>query len=125
MKVLTIKQPWATLIALGYKKYEFRSWKTNYVGEFYIHAGKAVDKEAMKKFNYLNLNYPTSKIIAKVTLEKCIKLDSAICTSINKENNLIYGNKIREGYAWKLKNVELINCEKEVKGQLGLWNINI
>lgn len=32
MKVLTIKQPWATLIALGYKKYEFRSWKTNYVG---------------------------------------------------------------------------------------------
>ena len=30
MKVLTIKQPWATLIIQGDKKYEFRSWKTNY-----------------------------------------------------------------------------------------------
>ena len=28
MKVLTIKQPWASLIVDGYKKYEFRSWKT-------------------------------------------------------------------------------------------------
>ena len=38
MKVITIKQPWATLIAEGIKKYEFRSWKTNYRGEIYIHA---------------------------------------------------------------------------------------
>ena len=30
MKVITLKQPWATLIIDGYKKYEFRSWKTNY-----------------------------------------------------------------------------------------------
>ena len=26
MKVLTIKQPWATLIMQGDKRYEFRSW---------------------------------------------------------------------------------------------------
>ncbi len=31
MKVITIKQPWATLIAKGYKEYEFRTWKTKYV----------------------------------------------------------------------------------------------
>ena len=29
MKVLTLKQPWASLIVEGYKEYEFRSWKTN------------------------------------------------------------------------------------------------
>ena len=34
MKVLTIKQPWATLIAKGYKEYEFRTWKTKYRGDF-------------------------------------------------------------------------------------------
>ena len=32
MKVLTIKEPWATLIIDGNKKYEFRSWKLNYRG---------------------------------------------------------------------------------------------
>ena len=30
MKVLTIRQPWATLIIEGYKRFEFRSWKTNW-----------------------------------------------------------------------------------------------
>ena len=39
MKALTIKEPWATLIIDGYKKYEFRSWKTNYRGKLLIHAG--------------------------------------------------------------------------------------
>ena len=32
MKVLTIKQPWATLIMQGDKRFEFRSWQTN-IGE--------------------------------------------------------------------------------------------
>ena len=40
MKVLTIKQPFATLIIEGYKEYEFRTWKTKFRGEFLIHAGK-------------------------------------------------------------------------------------
>ena len=39
MKVLTIREPWASLIINGYKEYEFRSWKTNYRGKILIHAG--------------------------------------------------------------------------------------
>ena len=35
MKVLTIKQPWATLIMQGDKQFEFRSWQTKYRGENY------------------------------------------------------------------------------------------
>lgn len=48
MKVLTIRQPWASLIIEGYKMFEFRSWKTNYRGEILIHAGQGVDRDAMK-----------------------------------------------------------------------------
>ena len=33
MKVLTIKQPWATLIIQGNNRFEFRSWKTKYRGD--------------------------------------------------------------------------------------------
>ncbi len=40
MKVLTIKQPFVTLIAEELKEYEFRTWKTKYRGEILIHAGK-------------------------------------------------------------------------------------
>lgn len=44
MKVITIKQPWATLIAKGYKEYEFRTWKTKYRVDILIHAGKRIGK---------------------------------------------------------------------------------
>ncbi len=43
MKALSIRQPWAWLIANGYKDIENRSWRTNFRGEFLIHAGKKFD----------------------------------------------------------------------------------
>ena len=78
MKVLTIKQPFATLIAEGLKEYEFRTWKTKYRGEFLIHAGKSIDEKAMKKFEQYNLEYPIGCIIAKATLTDCIKIDDDV-----------------------------------------------
>ena len=73
MKVLTIKQPWATLIMQGDKRFEFRSWKTNYRGELLIHAGKGIDKEAMKRLSkYIPENLPSEKILGKVKLVDCI-----------------------------------------------------
>ena len=68
MKVITIKQPFATLIAEGLKQYEFRSWNTKYRGEILIHAGLGVDKKAMEKFKDYNLDYPKGCIIAKANL---------------------------------------------------------
>ncbi|MBP7632493.1 MAG: ASCH domain-containing protein [Acidimicrobiales bacterium] len=41
MKALTIRQPWASLIAAGVKTIETRSWSTKYRGPIAIHAGKA------------------------------------------------------------------------------------
>lgn len=37
-RVLTLTQPWATLIALGAKRIETRSWSTDYRGPLAIHA---------------------------------------------------------------------------------------
>lgn len=124
MRVITLKQPWATLVAEGLKKYEFRSWKYNYRGEILIHAGKGIDKEAMKKFKHLNLNYPSSKIIAKVKILDCIELNDEINKQIIEENELIYGHKYdRTGYAWKLDLIEKINDETILSGKQGIWNI--
>lgn len=39
MKALTLHQPWASLIALGYKTIETRSWATSHRGPLAIHAG--------------------------------------------------------------------------------------
>ncbi len=123
MKVLTLKQPWATLVAEGIKKYEFRSWKTNYRGKILIHAGSSIEKQELNRFKELNLEYPSKKIIAEAELVDCLPLDDELNKKIISENNIAYGNKERTGYAWVLKNIKKIDSNKEIKGQLGLWNI--
>lgn len=42
MKVLTLTQPWATLVAIGAKHIETRSWATSYRGPLAIHAAKGL-----------------------------------------------------------------------------------
>ena len=74
MKVLTIRQPWATLIMQGNKRFEFRSWQTKYRGELLIHAGKNIDKEACNRLKkYLPEKLIMGKILGKVKLVDCIK----------------------------------------------------
>lgn len=125
MKIITLKQPWATLVAENIKKYEFRSWKYNYRGEILIHAGAGIDKDAMKKVEHLNLEFPNKKIIAKVVIEDCIELDQEINKIICSQNPLIYGNKIRTGYAWKLGEVTKLNIDEVVSGKQGIWNYEL
>ena len=120
MKVLTLKQPWATLISEGLKEYEFRSWNTNYRGKLLIHAGLGIDKKDAIKYKY---EYPKSRIVALVELVDCIKIDDKFNKMIKDKNSNVYGSKNREGYAWKIKLIKKINNSKEIKGKLGLWNI--
>jgi len=40
IKALSLTQPWATLVAIGAKKIETRSWNTDYRGPLAIHAAK-------------------------------------------------------------------------------------
>ena len=96
MKVLTIKQPYATLIAEGLKEFEFRTWNTKFRGEFLIHAGKGIDKEAMQRCSYLNLDYPQGVIIAKVTLTDCIKIDDNLVKYLKKKNKDVYHNILKQ-----------------------------
>ena len=97
MKAITIKQPYATLIAEGLKEYEFRTWKTKYRGEILIHAGKGVDKEAMKRFAHLNLEYPSGCIIAKATLADCVEIDDAMKSTLREKNFLVYQGATEDG----------------------------
>ena len=43
MKMLSIRQPWASLIASGAKGIENRSWPTRYRGPILIHASQRAD----------------------------------------------------------------------------------
>ena len=125
MKVLTIKQPWATLIAEGLKEFEFRTWNTKYRGDILIHAGKGTDKEAMERFKHYHFDYPAGCIIAKANLSNSIPVDSQFRKKLNSKNKSIYKNIIDkidwQGYVFKLENVQKIE-PIYLNGKLGLWN---
>lgn len=124
MKVLTIKQPWASLIMLGLKKYEFRSWKTDYRGELLIHAGKGIDKDGMERLKkYIPEDIPYEGIIGKVRLIDCIKTSSEFYDKVQKENKDIYAKSVfNQDYAWQMEVIEVYDNPIKVKGKLRLWN---
>lgn len=127
MKVLTIRQPWATLIIKKYKRFEFRSWFSKYRGDLLIHAGKTIDKDAYIRLKkYLPENLPLGKIIGKVTLVSCKKCDESFKQMCLKENKDIYAkSNFNEEYAWELENIIEFDNPIDVKGKLGLWNFNL
>lgn len=125
MKVLSIKEPFATLIKDGVKIYETRSWKTNYRGEIYIHASLSLSKsERVESANkYLKSEIKPGFILCKCELVDCIPMTDEFIKYINKETlEYDYGLYSEGRYAWKLKVLEVLDEPIPAKGKLGIWN---
>lgn len=126
MKVLTIKNPWATLIVNNYKEYEFRSWKTKYRGKILIHSSQNLEKNMLDRFKDYNLNYINGAIIGEAILTDCILVDEKFNQELLKIDPIVYGkaNHVIK-YAWKLENIKKYDEPISVKGKLGLWNYEV
>lgn len=131
MKVLSIKEPWATLIASKQKYIETRSWKTSYRGELYIHASKKLINKKDEKIQELLKLLPTQemnygKIICKCELVDCIYMDEKFINEIkqNKQEYICGYYKIGR-FSWILEKMELIQPKIEAKGKLNIWNFEI
>lgn len=138
MKAITIYQPWATLIAIGAKKFETRSWPTRYRGQLAIHAGKKNEevacqevpiRKALEEYGYNVFNLPTGAII--VELVDCLKSVDTWTDGYELEGRrLVYSPEYEFGdftpgrYAWELTDVKLLPQPVPAKGQQGLWNWN-
>ncbi len=147
MRIITLWQPWASLIAFGLKQYETRSWHTNYRGKLLIHAAKRpvdgggirVWLEAQKlagvtgdpRFHtYLDL--PMGCIVAIADLIDCremIDVASRKCglhpalqidSSAQTPLEKAVGNWSELRYAWKLENVIALPDPIPFKGRQGL-----
>ena len=118
MKALSIKQPYAELIVQGKKKIELRKWNTYFRGEFYIHASKNPDEDAMKKFGFVKNSLPCGAIVGSVELIDIKEYKNEEEHKKDAEKHLassIWGNY---GFILeKAKRIKLIPA----KGQLGFW----
>lgn len=137
MKALSIKQPWASLIAYGIKDIENRTWKTNFRGRIYIHAsGKPsfnnltlglsndqIDHVFLKtEFPLLtkDIFYSKSAIIGEVDIVDCVINHPSIWA---EKTETSAGYPIKHIiYNWVLANAVIYDEPiLNVKGKLSLW----
>ncbi|CAL2094900.1 ASCH domain-containing protein [Tenacibaculum sp. 190524A02b] len=136
MKALSIKQPWASLIAHGIKDIENRTWYTNYRGKIYIHstakeAGslyELLSDEQLQQMNNILTSEtlphrPNSSIIGEVEIVDCVLNHNSIwaeATFIPIDETEGYPEK--PIYNWVLRNPVLYDTPVTgVKGKLSLW----
>ncbi len=126
MRVITLQEPWASLIGEGIKIIETRSWPCNQFGELYIHAGKAKIPQNDKRKNELAgwlkgpLHYGT--IFAKCNLSDCVLITKEYAQRIRETNPQCFlcGDYTPGRYAWILTDIQL-TPPIEVGGKLGIW----
>jgi hypothetical protein len=128
LKAITLHQPWATLIAIGAKKYETRSWTTWYRGPIAIHAGLSceylalVDREPFRKcLQSAGINdLPLGAIVAYARLIHVFKTMDSFELG---PHELEFGNFALGRFAWQLANVEMLDEPIPMRGKQGLWDM--
>ncbi|TVP40352.1 ASCH domain-containing protein [Candidatus Nitrosocosmicus arcticus] len=73
MKCLSLKQPYAVLLATGKKTIEIRKWNTNFRGTFLIHASKNVNRDACSALGFDEYKLVKGAIIGKAFVYDVIK----------------------------------------------------
>ena len=131
MKTISIKQPWASLIAHGIKDIENRTWKCpkKYIGQrVLIHASKKpadfwdssqeiserIDKflSEISKSGTNWSRYPFGAIIGSVVISDCVQNHPSVWAEKGCWN-------------WVLKDAVLFDKSiNDVKGKLNFWEYN-
>jgi hypothetical protein len=130
MKALTLTQPWATLVAIGAKRIETRSWRTGYRGPIAIHAAKGYptrlrglrfDEPFMSALWRAGIKpdmpLPTAAVVAVAQLADCIHIFVP-----PPEPERSFGDYSPGRYAWLLSDVRELREPIPALGALGLWD---
>lgn len=142
MKVITLWQPWASLMAWGFKTIETRHWETKHRGLLGIHAAQKVpfnylgaSRHAnvfesalaacveMRKGQGLSHDFPTGVILCTVSLFD-IEPTSAEMDVVSNFNR-VFGNFELGRYAWRTTNLVEFKKPIPAKGHQQLWNFDI
>ena len=133
MKALTLRQPWASLLAQGFKQVETRSWYTRYQGPLAIHAAKGFSRYERdlcltKPFaSCLRLlpgydgpqSLPRGVVLATCTLGVVLPIEGQPRILSNLEQ--AFGDFTPGRFAWFLFDLRCLPQPIAARGRLGLW----
>jgi hypothetical protein len=133
VKALSILQPWASLVAVGAKQYETRSWRTDYRGPIAIHASKRLgprERDFCKHALVASAcgsagvddparQLPRGAVIATARLVAVHRTEDIRRRLTEEECTFGFYDDGR--FAWELADVVALNHPVPATGMLGLW----
>jgi hypothetical protein len=138
-RILTLTEPWATLVMLGEKEYETRSWTHSYRGRLGIHAAKGMPRWARQtvasepfrsvlceRLNCTNaahilevLDQTRGKILGAANLRFIDRVEK-VHEGLNIQERA-FGDYSPNRYAWRLERPQPLPEPILARGALGLW----
>lgn len=138
MKALTLYQPWATLMAIGAKTVETRSWYTLHRGPLAIHAGKSrkyLDLVHTEPFRtvLVGLGFsgqsihdlmPLGAVVAIVNVTGCYPTAGFRMDESSGMHEGDFGDYSPDRYAWETDPTQLVRIFPAIRaiGHQGLWD---
>lgn len=105
-KAISLKQPWANLVASGKKTIETRKWSTKYRGDLVICSSQNPKIEPYGKALCIVELYDVRPMEKNDEKKACIKI-------------------YPKAQAWLLRNIRKIDPSIPVKGQLNIFNLEL
>lgn len=105
-KAVSLKQPWANLVVSGRKTIETRRWTTKYRGDLVICSSKKPNIHPAGYALCIVELYDIKPMAKEHEKKACIK---------------VYPG----AHSWFLRNIRQINPPIDVKGRLGIFDINL
>ncbi len=132
MKALSLIQPWASLIVLGEKRIETRSWPTTHRGPLAIHASKSMPdvcrllcqerpfREALARHGLTADTLPLGKVLGIVHLDDCLPTDDLPALTPDER---AFGDFRRGRFGWLLSRPHPLAGPLPYRGSQGLWTL--
>jgi hypothetical protein len=115
-RVLSIRQPWASAIAIGRKKVENRNWSTSYRGDVYIHASLTLDRQAIDWLRReVRLEAPADPPVGAVIAV------AELVDVVTRKRAARFGKWFFGPYGFVLQNVRRLRRPVRTLGKLGLF----
>lgn len=132
MKTISLMQPWATLVVVGAKQIETRSWTTDYRGPLLIHASRSragAELAMAPPFTKYIPDFgtlPFGAIIGRVELQDVVRtetlgLPDGELGRLTLEEHA-FGDYTSGRWAWLLAEPVVFGEPVPAKGTLGLWD---
>jgi activating signal cointegrator 1 len=110
------------LIVSGKRRFEIRSWRTDYKGCLLIHAAKKIDEEACRRLAIPCGEFALGAIVGKVRIEEIIEFTPGTWQALQPEH--MEWSDFRPGtFGWRLS--EAVKFESPIpwSGSLGLFDV--